>query len=312
MRKFLLGDLGEAEASQLELELLGNDERFAQMRETESCLVDDYVRDRLPQEFRERFERHYLASPIHVERVAFARQLIEKIDETRAEPRSRSTKTANYVSFLETLGIVLRPWQYALAAVILVLAVAAFWLLRERSRLQAELAQIKTERALEKDHEETLGHQVAHVREQNSRLTSELERLRAEKGTDEERTSGNLPEKNTRPRIFSFTLSSTLVRASGDQQVLIVPPDSEVVALQLKVDPSEKRRFNVTVATVEGDQIWKEQRKLQLDRNGNGSIITSVPGKKLPVGDYILTLTAINSSGPQEEINRYFFRVLRK
>ena len=312
MRKYLLGDLREADANQLEVELLANDDRFEQMRDTETSLVDDYVRDRLPSEVRERFERHYLASPIHNERVAFARHLIEKIDETRAKPHSHTTKTANYVSLLETLGIAPVSWKYALSAVILVLAAGTFWLLRERSRLQTELAQIKTERAIEKDQERILGEQVANARDQDAQLTSELEKLRAGKGTDEQRTDGNLPEKNVRPRIFSFTLSPTLVRSGGDQQVLAVPAGVDVVRLQLNVDPSEKRRFNVTVSTVDGNQIWKEQPKLRLDRNGNGSIIAGVPANKLPIGDYILTLMAIDSAGPQEEINRYFFRVLRK
>src|SRR5262245_4940258 len=76
MRQFLLGDLPDSDATALELELLRNDEKFEQMWELENELVDAYVRERLTTLERERFERHYLASPVHVQRVAMARRLI--------------------------------------------------------------------------------------------------------------------------------------------------------------------------------------------------------------------------------------------
>jgi hypothetical protein len=44
----------------------------------------------------------------------------------------------------------------------------------------------------------------------------------------------------------------------------------------------------------------------------SGVITVNVPADKLPVEDYILTLSATTPAGEMEEINGYSFRVLRK
>ena len=83
MRRYLLGDLPESETNELEAEVLRDDEKFEQMWELENRLVDDYVRDRLTPSDRARFERHYQASPIHRQRVAVARKLVDEADASR-------------------------------------------------------------------------------------------------------------------------------------------------------------------------------------------------------------------------------------
>jgi hypothetical protein len=192
-------------------------------------------------------------------------------------------------------------------------AVGTFWLLRERSRLQSELRQSNTQQEINTANKQAADQQVAEVREQNKQLTSELEKARENKVVAEARPPAPPIEKTKPSQILSFTLSPILVRSSSNPQVLSLPADSGVVRLQLRVDPSETRRFNVVIHTVEGKQIWRQQPiKPHLDPMGNRSIITSVPSSRLPVGDYILTLTANNPPATQEEINRYFFRVLRK
>ena len=312
MRHFLLGELRDEDATQLEIDLLADDERFEQMQEAENYLVDDFIRDRLPRAQRERFESHYLASPIHLKRVAFARQLIGKADQTRADPDPVISPIAGRRGFLERLGIWPLGWKYAYAALILLLAAGTFWLLRERSRLQAELTQVRTQREAPTGPEQSAAQQIADVRDQNEKMKSELEKSRAEKVVREERASASRSEKAQPPKILSVMLSPTLVRSNGDTQILSLA-DSDLVRLQLRVSPSESRRFSVTISTVEGEQIWKQQPiKPGLDRGGNVFIIASVPASKLPAGDYILTLTALNPPATQEEINRYFFRVLRK
>jgi hypothetical protein len=202
-------------------------------------------------------------------------------------------------------------WQYALAALILVAAVAAVSVFLKNSASPSEITQTKSAPEPQGVQPQPTYGPVTTVREENKK--PESERSPAAKSAEPKPPAGTRPETSQAPTILAFSLSPVLVRSSNDQQVLIIPADSNLVRLNLRVDHSEKRRFNTTIRTVEGEEVWKQQNiKIRLDRNGNASIMASVPSRALPVGDYILTLTAINSPASQEEINRYFFRVLRK
>jgi len=304
MRRFLLGDLPDPEASLLEAELLANDERFEQMWEMENGLVDDYVRGKLPRVDQERFERHYLASPVHVQRVAVARKLIEAADAQGIRNTSEA-KTASS-SFFERLRFWPASLQYALAAAVLLFAVTTIWLIIQQSRLRNQLAQIQAERNVQQDQERNLAAEVAAAQQQKDRLASELEQLRAEKPIKEQQPTPPAEQTQT-PKVFSFLLSPTLVRGSGDSQLLTIPLKTDVVRLQMRTGRETARVFQVSVRTVEGSQIWQKQVPLN-----KGAVIAQIPASKLPSGDFILTLSAIEPAGKLEETNRYFFRVIRQ
>jgi hypothetical protein len=104
-----------------------------------------------------------------------------------------------------------------------------------------------------------------------------------------------------------------LIRGGDDPQALKIPPGIDLVRLQMRSDREDARRFQVSVRTVEGRQVWNQQT-IKPHRDGApGAIITaSIPAGKLPHGDYILTLSAVSSTGEPEEVNRYFFRVSRQ
>src|SRR5690242_7522625 len=85
MRRYLLGALTEAEQIALEQQFFADGELLDRVWATENELVDGYVRGRLPQTEREQFERHYLASPQHRERVAFAQTLLQAAEKIAAD-----------------------------------------------------------------------------------------------------------------------------------------------------------------------------------------------------------------------------------
>ena len=70
MTRYLLGDLPETEQTAVEQEYFADQEKFEEVWAAENDLVDRYVRGRLSRAERELFERNYLQSPKHRERVA--------------------------------------------------------------------------------------------------------------------------------------------------------------------------------------------------------------------------------------------------
>lgn len=203
MRRYLLGDLPESEQSALEEQYFSDSVRLDEVWAVENQLVDDYARGMLSRKERERFEGHYLASPRHRERVAFARMLLEAADQ---EPADETTS-----SWRDWLMATLRgpqlAWGLSLAALLLVVA-GGVWFLSERSRLQDQLAAMRSERLAERaatqERERELAEQIATGRQRNHQLAAELERLR---------------ERETpRPAIFSFLLTASLLRGGSEPQ----------------------------------------------------------------------------------------------
>jgi hypothetical protein len=86
IRRYLLGDLDEAAAAALEDRYVADPALLDEVRAGEDALIDAFLDARLAPRDRERFEAHYLASPVHRDRVAFARALRERSAAPVASP----------------------------------------------------------------------------------------------------------------------------------------------------------------------------------------------------------------------------------
>jgi hypothetical protein len=118
LRRYLLGELPDERMVLLERQYFGDNDTLDRVQSAESDLVDDYVSNRLSSHDRERFERHYLATAAHRQRVAIAREL---------SAAARAAKPA--VARVESWRWYLIP---ALAALLL-LATASVWMVRSRT-----------------------------------------------------------------------------------------------------------------------------------------------------------------------------------
>jgi len=312
MLLYLLGDLPESEGTSLEDEYFTDDEKFEQMWEVENKLVEGYVRGGLSSEVRRGFERHYMASPLHRRRVAVVRNLIEKADRSSAKATLTTPRVTVQAWLLDKLGIAPETRRFVLAAAMLLLAVGSVWLFIDRGRWRNEIAQLEAESAMRRSREQALADQIAAARGESDKLAAELERLRAERDAVEQQLAraGNAGQA-PRPAIFSSVLSPVLVRGGGNPQILTIPFRTDVVRLQMRVDPDDRRRYQVSIRT-EGRQVWK-QHSIKPHTNGANAVITvQIPADTLALGDYILTLSAVNPSGKPEEVNGYFFSVIRQ
>lgn len=114
LRRYVLGDMADEETAALEHDYVARPELFDRVWSAENDLIDDYLGGRLAPDDRSRFERYYLATPVHRDRVAVAREL-------------RAAATAGSVPRW--------PGARRLAAVaaLVLLAVGGMWMLRSRS-----------------------------------------------------------------------------------------------------------------------------------------------------------------------------------
>jgi hypothetical protein len=298
MRRYLLGELPEPEQSALEERYFSDSERLDEVWAVENQLVDDYARGRLSRKERKRFESHYLASPRHRDHVEFARMLFEAADEESAGETTSSRRDW----LMATLRGPQLAWGLSLAALLLIV-IGGAWLLNERSQLHDQLAALRSERATTQERERELADQIAAQRRQNDQLTAELEQSRARQAAATSETP--------RPAIFSFLLTSGLLRGSGEPQSLTIPRGADQIELRMRLETADHTSYQAAIRTVEGAEVFSHRNiKPRAGRNG-ATIAIKAPKTKLSSGDYILTLSGLNSAGAAEEVNRYFFRVGR-
>ena len=311
--RYLLGDLPEADQLALEQGFLADGKAFDGVWEIENQLVDRYVRGRLTAHDRELFEQNYLDSPVHRERVAFARNLVEVVDAGAGDGSAHSITQPHFSwwsSFLASFKRDSRRW--AMVAGMLLLAVAVLALFSERDRLQNQVSQLNGERAPERQRAQEIEKEMAAEREKSDELAAKLERLR-EDSINAEHPSQPPPGQNGLRAVVSFLLSPLLVRTGGEAQEVRISTETQTVLLQMKVQSPGLRMFHVDLRTVEGAQVWsKASIKARPQANDRALVSVAIPASKLVTGDYILSLSVTRGAAEAEEINRYFFKVVKQ
>lgn len=296
VRRYLLGTLPEAEQLALETEFFADGNLLEQMQDIETDLVDEYVRGQLSNADHQQFEHHYLTTPAHRERVAFARELLRTANQETL-PQSVQPKE----SFWEQLLASLRAPQFAFGAAVtaaVLLIAGTAWLKNQQASWQQQIARTEIERAAERERLRELEAQLAQQNLLNSELSAELERLRTESS-----------KPSSPPSMFSFVLLSGV--RGGEQPTLKLPPGTEQIRLQMKLESNDYSRYSASIRPIGGGQSLNAQ-PARVTSSPNGTTVSViVPAAKLSNGDYILTLTGTDSTGAREEINRYFFRLGR-
>ena len=181
---------------------------------------------------------------------------------------------------------------------------SSLWLFLDRSHLRRSQEQLRVENQSLQNREQVLSQKLATAQQESQRLESEIVKLRAEQDVDAARPQ--------RPTIFSLLLSPMLVRSGSAPQTLTPPPQTDLIRLRMAVDRDKAGRFQVSISTVEGARVWENQITPRDGQTTNPIISADIPVSNLPVGDYILTLSEINSTDEPQELNRYFFRVIRQ
>jgi hypothetical protein len=108
IRRYLLGDLDEADAAALEARYVEDVRLLDEIRAAEDALIEAFLDGRLPPAERARFTSHYLASPVHRDRVAIVRALRARVAPRAAVPSG--------------------PWFYGWMAMAAAVVLASLWI----------------------------------------------------------------------------------------------------------------------------------------------------------------------------------------
>ena len=242
------------------------------MREAEHTLVDDYVAGRLDASDHASFERHYLSTPGHEERVAVARALAaaESLTDVRAPGRPMA-------------------WRWALAAALLLGALGVWFSMSTGEPLAPEQAGMPD-------------------RPDPSAPTTTVPPRAAEGGFP---AIGPAPEDrdDRSPVVIAIVLPpSAGTRGDGPTPTASVPATADDVELQLAGTSEGLRGLTVELRSIDAGVVWVGRAGApRAPRPAGASASVVVPARLLAQGDYVLRISAADG----EVVGTYSFRTER-
>jgi hypothetical protein len=272
IRRYLLGDLSEADATALERRYFDDPETLEQVCAVENDLVDDHAAGRLEPAEQARFNQHYLASPRHRRRAAIAVAMRRTVAPTVQV--GRTVRVAALARAARSRPLPAR--HLALAAGVFLAVVLVLWIVIPRPQpASPRLAQTPPP--------------------PSSTPAVAVETPRPPPGSEARP-----------PVVAAFAISPLLVRGPGDGAGLRIPRGAEEVLLELDGEPAGGALV-FTLRTVEG-QVLTSGRAGPAGPAPRAQVATvRLPAWRLRAGDYILTLAPARGGDP---LGQYFFRVL--
>ncbi|MGH9843480.1 MAG: hypothetical protein ACREEM_32480 [Blastocatellia bacterium] len=325
MVNYLLGELPEEEQLRLEERFFTDDETYQQLLALEDELLYDYAAGGLSSEQRVKFERRFLNSPQARRKAELAGAVLDKAAEAKAwsaPPRTvvAEKKKSLWQSLAAFFSFQQSATQFSMAAAAAVLLLAgASWLYFQTVRLRSQVEQLEVARA---DREQQRRQQAAEERARQEQLTEQLESERRKRAQLEQELAQRQAQA-TRDRdnqqslstFLSFIIPPGLVRDVDGPKRLLIPPGVNSLRLQLDLKkPDDYRGYRATLRreTPDGPELWSQDLPRARSIASGRAIVVSLPAKLLPEGVYVLVLSGRTGGGDAEEIDDYYFNVVRQ
>jgi hypothetical protein len=329
LRRYILGALRDDEAAAIEEEYFVDADALEQVSAAEDELIEDYLEHRLDPESRARFDRHYLSTPGHRDRVSVVRGLMATAaranvsDIASASARTSARKSAASESTPRIAGW--PTWQQiALAASIAVLVgVGTIWWLMtrgggERQPQTPSIAASPTPAAPDAPAGSTTTPPA--VAQGPAAPGSGSARPDAAAPTaprpdaprlDSPRPDSSGPDSPRAPVVVALSLSAISVRGAGADAPATIPAEATTLLLRLEAegDVPPLRRGRAVVRTVEGLELWRGPAETARDATAGLRAIVRIPTARLRSGDLIVALHGVGTDGHESEQARYTLRI---
>jgi hypothetical protein len=292
--RYLLGTATEQEKTVIEETLFKDPAALEEVAAVEDELIDDYLSGELTGDERSAFESAYFATAERRERINFARMLRQRLAGTGAKPPLAPPRTRGRAV----------PSPIFLAAAAVLFAILAFVFGMDSVRAHRQVRELLAERSAATQRELELSRQVGEAQAQAERLDRQV----AQERSETERLSREIEDLQTSAaKTASLTLIAGLVRGGGNVPAVRVAPDTVSLRLTAPMQVSYPS-YRAAVQTPEGKTLWRGPAR-PAAAGGGPSISVTVPGKDLPPGDYILSVTGVTTAGREEPAADFSFRV---
>jgi len=304
--RFLLGELENAERTQVAKRSFLEDDVFDRLLEAENDLVDRYVKGELTAGERELFEKAALRRETMRQKLAFAQTL----EAALAGPARVTSGPASAIQTGIRIGARRKRLLYGLAAAaaLVVMIGGAVWIIR-RSEVVRRNA----------------GEGVA-VNDQDREAVSPSPDVPADLSRDAQHPPriAPTPDGSARPgatpgirpnpkqTVGTFALLPGSTRSGEGLQALTIGSGVRSVRLQLQLDETKQYAvYDVIVRTVSGLVVSKRSDLSSRKLATGGAVIVELAAGALAPGEYEVELNGRRRAGPETLVNYYFFVVAK-
>ena len=337
IKRYLYGEMSEAERGQLEERFFGADALFYEVLNLENELVDRYANGKLGGAELARFERSLKNTPERRAKVANAVALAAFIAEERPQEKAVAVAVSAKQTFGQKLAqffsIKTPAFAYTMAGLLVLFAVSSAFLLLDNRRKSDELARLQNEQsgnlqqkeielqsrlANSQTRETDLQNQIDAERATSGDLTDELERERTRREqieADIERLRREnavrptpTPKENA-PVIASILLVPTFTTRGGGNstaKTFAVERGTKRIAVRLAFPDTAKTSERFSVALNE-KTVAKDLAVLVSSGGQKAIQLTVSPNDLLNGANKIIVL---NTTGT--EVTQYVFNVQKK
>ncbi len=319
--RYLLGELPEAEKARIEDRLFADDDFFEYLQAIKTELSDDYVSGALTGPERKRFEQRVLSltEGRQLLNLAVALQSVSPGASVRgshqsAIPAESFTLWQSLLAWLRTPGSALR----LAAAATLILMIGGAWFITETGRLRGQLERAGLEREAAQRQQQELQQQVAKQRDLGDKLQEELQSIRQERDKLQ-KDSARLPQPEAaKPSarsnpILSFILSPGLIRGTDEPLRVVIPRHKRLAQLQLDLEgDGPYKGYRAELRTARGNLIWSQDVASARSTSLGKAVLLRLPADVLTTGEYELTLKGVTNQGKLQDVNYYYFSVLKR
>lgn len=304
LREYILGQSPAERADRLD-ELSFADEYSERIGAAEREMIDDYVSGRLTPEERSAFESSYMASPIRLERVEFAKAFANYVDSTRSAAERSPTRASIFDLFRQRLFVL----QLGAVAMLLIVGAAAWLIFRDAPPTVAlnDPTNIAPSETRSNELQSTTPASPASTPSDETQTPSSNVNAAPSRQTVTP-TPRRAQPKVEQPRLAAFVLTPAL-RSSSFQQVEI-PAGAAAVEFQLRLETDDPGRLSVEIIDLRNrNSVWSAKNLSARKGRAGSTASIRIPSRVLNKGEYQVSLSQNTKDGKSEKIGDYFFRV---
>ena len=307
---YLLGELSEAEKTEVEDLYLADQDFFERLLAAEDDLIDEYVHQRLSKKETRLFEENFLTSPERRDRVKAARALLRFVEGNQVV-KEKATLAARMLSYFKVGSTAMRLAVSA-AMVVVLAVVAGMWI--KMARMGSELAEVRSGQQSQLQREEVLKHELEEQKRTSGQLDEELKSERSERGRLQQEVA-----KLSEPRaeVVSEVLGFGVVeRPRGgfpeeSRKKIVVPKNAELVRLRLNLLKVEYSGYVVILENEGAQEVWRAGVSSTKGAKG-AAVVIRIPARLLKDGRYSLVLNGATEAKTLETISEYPILVEKK
>jgi flagellar biosynthesis regulator FlaF len=312
IRRFLLGEMTDGERTAFEEKFIAEDSGlFDEINVAEDELIESYIRGTLSSTEKRKFEQNFLISETRRQRVAFTREMFDKLAADGKSAAKKIEAVAESPSVWNSITQFFKTPRLAFgAALVILILVFGFWLLvfKPSEKRNEIVQQITPTPTISNTPQKVEENQNVAVDSNVSSANAPETNKNSPSNSQENPNKNQLKEAIPKPIVATIALFAGTVRSEGKMRVLELTKDTKGANFELNLENSDYKTYRAEIVNADGNVIYRSG-KINARRSKLNAFF---PTAKLKKGDYFVKLYGFNSSDEEESAADFQFRVNQK